>query len=651
MVARDLKYKRFGKYVLLDRISVGGMAEVFRARQTGVEGFAKTVAIKRILPTIAKDEDFIEMFIDEAKLAVHMAHANVAQVFDLGNVNGQYFIAMEYVAGADLRTVWDRARRRNRLLPIAMSTYIMQKVCEGLDYAHRKKDDVGQDIGLVHRDVSPQNVLVSFEGEVKVVDFGIAKASATVSKTQAGILKGKFGYMSPEQVRGRDLDHRSDIFACGIVLWELLVGDRLFLGETDFSTLEKVRNVDLVPPTQFNKSLSPQIERIVMKALSKDRNDRYKWAGEMAEDLQRFLFSSNQPFARTDLQRYMKQHFETEITEEYARLEKYRELKPEDIEELENVPVRAGTELTTGETHVGGMIAPGGLPTASFTQPMSYPGQQTAAETQPYPLPGAQAAELIAPVTSKGGLNGRTKLVIALLSVLALGGLGFAIFTMTGGLTPDPGGLKLDISPKDAEIYLNDQLVSTMSPFSRADITPGPYVLKVQRAGYAPVIRSLRINSGEQIQETIILEAERGEASIMVRTDPEGFDVWVNGEPTGQKTPANVTQLMPGKYKLELKREGEVVETKDVELGPRTILDVNEDLSRLPPLLVLKAGLATADVTVNGKKAGSTPLKLNHLAPGTVQVTMQRKGCKKRTEKVTLAGGARVELDWALECE
>ena len=252
--------EKFGRYILLDRINVGGMAEVFRGKSSGVEGFERLVALKRILPNIAADQDFIDMFIDEAKLAVQLQHANIAQVYDLGKHDDAYYIAMEYVSGVDLRSMWDRARNRNRLLPIAMSCHIMQKACEGLDAAHRKKDQDGNDISLVHRDVSPQNILISFEGEAKIIDFGIARAANKVSKTQAGVLKGKFGYMSPEQVRGITLDNRSDIFACGVVLYELLVGDRLFLGESDFSTLEKVRNVELVPPTRLNKNLSPHLE-------------------------------------------------------------------------------------------------------------------------------------------------------------------------------------------------------------------------------------------------------------------------------------------------------------------------------------------------------------------------------------------------------
>ena len=219
------KPAKFGKYWLLERINVGGMAEVFKAKSYGVEGFEKLIAIKRILPSIAEDEDFITMFIDEAKIAVQLNHANIAQIFDLGKIDESYFIALEFVHGKDLRTIWDRHKRRGLRLPIPMSVYVISRVLEGLDYAHRKKNAGGEELNIVHRDVSPQNVLVAYEGEVKIIDFGIAKAANKASKTQAGILKGKFGYMSPEQVRGLPLDRRADIFSAGIILYELLTGE------------------------------------------------------------------------------------------------------------------------------------------------------------------------------------------------------------------------------------------------------------------------------------------------------------------------------------------------------------------------------------------------------------------------------------------
>ncbi len=316
----------FGKYVLLERINVGGMAEVFKAKTFGVEGFERLLAVKRILPNIAEDEEFITMFIDEAKIAVQLQHANIAQIFDLGKVEDSFFIALEYVHGKDLRSIFDRMRSRGEMLPIPLACHIMMQVCEGLDYAHNKRDAQGRELHLIHRDISPQNVLIGFEGEVKLIDFGIAKAAGKASTTQAGILKGKFGYMSPEQVRGLPIDKRSDIFAVGIVLYELLTGERLFVGETDFSTLEKVRNVEIVSPSSYNKKIPQQLEKLILKSLARDPEDRYQNAIDLHDDLQSFLYSVGEFFSRKDLAAWMKKSFAVELEEENAKHEQFQQV-------------------------------------------------------------------------------------------------------------------------------------------------------------------------------------------------------------------------------------------------------------------------------------------------------------------------------------
>ncbi len=319
----------FGKYVLLERVSVGGMAEVFKAKAFGVEGFEKILAIKRILPSMAEDADFIEMFIDEAKICGQLNHANICQIYELGRVNDSHFIAMEYVWGKDVLQMQNRFRKMRQKMTPEMAAYITCRICEGLDYAHKKKDAVGKSLGIIHRDISPQNILVSYEGELKVIDFGIAKAASRSSKTQAGVLKGKFGYMSPEQVRGLPLDRRSDVFAIGTILYELLTAERLFHGDSDFETLEKVRNVDVPPVSQVNPGVPKSLEKIIMRALSKDTETRYQWASEMAEDLNSFLLGHDPAFSAQSLSQWMREQFAVEMRRERLVLDEQQKVTRE----------------------------------------------------------------------------------------------------------------------------------------------------------------------------------------------------------------------------------------------------------------------------------------------------------------------------------
>lgn len=316
----------FGKYLLLDRIAVGGMAEVYTAKSFGIEGFEKIIAIKRILPTIAEDADFIMMFIDEAKICGHLTHANVVPIYELGKIGESHYIAMEYVWGKDVLQIMNRFRRMRRHMPPVMAAWIASKMLEGLDYSHRKRDRHGRPMGIIHRDVSPQNCIVSYEGQIKMIDFGIAKAASRNTKTQAGVLKGKFGYMSPEQVRGLSIDHRSDIFAASTCLHEMLTGERLFVGESDFSTLEKVRNADVTPPSRMVAEIPSDLEKIVLKGLSREPDERWQTAGEMQEELQRFIALQRPPFGTSKLNTWMRTAFAPEIAKEKARLDSFNKV-------------------------------------------------------------------------------------------------------------------------------------------------------------------------------------------------------------------------------------------------------------------------------------------------------------------------------------
>lgn len=296
---------KFGQYVLVEKIATGGMAEVWKARMRGVEGFQKIVAIKKILPHLSDNQDFIEMFVDEAKLAAQLNHNNIIHIYDLGKIQSSYYIAMEYIDGFDLKTILRRAEERGNPMEPQLALFIASKVASALDYAHRKRDFDEREMGLVHRDVSPQNVLISQEGDIKLCDFGIAKAASKASHTQAGALKGKLQYMAPEQAWGRSIDRRSDIFALATVLFEMLTGRKLFSGDNELSILEQVREARVTAPSLYNDEVTPEIDKVVIKALQKDPANRYQTAGEMARDIDAILYSFRPTPTSADLAIFM----------------------------------------------------------------------------------------------------------------------------------------------------------------------------------------------------------------------------------------------------------------------------------------------------------------------------------------------------------
>jgi TonB family protein len=303
---------RFGKYEILERISSGGMAELFRARLSGAEGFQKIVAIKKILPHIAGDEEVLTMFADEAKLAAQLSHPNIVHIFDLGKIeSGGYFIAMEHVEGKDLRAILHLARETGLAIPIPLAVSIGSKVAAALDYAHRRLGDDEKHLHIVHRDVSPPNILVSTNGDVKLCDFGIAKAASKVSRTESGALKGKVPYMSPEQAWGKPVDQSSDIYSLGSVLFEMLTGRKLFTGDSDLSVLEKVRAGDVIAPSSLNREVPPALDAAVLRCLAREPDRRYPNASDLLKDLEALLRTYEPPPSSADLAVYVR-HLEAE---------------------------------------------------------------------------------------------------------------------------------------------------------------------------------------------------------------------------------------------------------------------------------------------------------------------------------------------------
>jgi len=290
------------RYRITERIAAGGMAEVFRGVAESLQGFRKNVAIKRVLPALTKNEKFVTMFLDEARLSLHLQHANIVQVFDIGHADDTYFIVMEFVEGVDLKAILEWRRRIGRRMTIGQTIYIIMEVCKGLAYAHDlSHPETGKSLGIVHRDVSPANVLMSKNGEIKLADFGLAKATSQLESTDPGVVKGKMSYLSPEAARGENVDHRADIFAVGILLYEMLTGKRLFYGDSDYQTVELVRNAKIPSISQQNPEVESEFEEICRKALARRVEDRFQTATDLQDALAHYLFSRGLKMIQRDI--------------------------------------------------------------------------------------------------------------------------------------------------------------------------------------------------------------------------------------------------------------------------------------------------------------------------------------------------------------
>ncbi len=368
---------RFGKYQLIEKIATGGMAEVYKAKSYGVAGFEKLLVIKKILPHLSRNPEFVRMFINEAKIAVSLNHANVVQVYDLGVVDKDYYMAMEFIHGHDLMRVIKLGRKTRRFLPIPTGVHIISEVARGLDYAHTLCDPGGRPLNVVHQDVSPHNILISYEGDVKLVDFGIARVGEVAEEEAGKMAGGKFAYMAPEQAVGQSVDSRSDIFAAGIILYELITGQRLYAGKDRKEKMRMVRNAEIPPPRAVNPEIPGRLEEILLKALAREVEDRYQRARDFQEDLQAFLYDVGMRVARADVGEFMKEIFAEEYQRESAGsvinkiVHDIGELSrgPDIIEpalEVEEAP-DASKALTSGEwgtvdLSVSGLSGSGGTP-------------------------------------------------------------------------------------------------------------------------------------------------------------------------------------------------------------------------------------------------------------------------------------------------
>jgi serine/threonine-protein kinase len=490
--------QRFGKYQILERIAAGGMAEVFKARLEGIGGFHRTFAIKRILPHLTMNSEFIDMLVDEAKVAGLLNHANIVQILDFGAVDNLYYIAMEYVHGKDLGQLLERCAAKRITLPVHHAVYIVMEILKGLEYAHSKqgmRDGRPVALNIVHRDVSPANILVSFQGEVKITDFGIAKASVKALQTQSGVIKGRFDYMSPEQASAGPVDQRSDLFSVGVVLYQLLTGKHPFRKAGEMATIEAIRRGRFDPPSAVNPDIPPMINQIVQTALQVDPHNRYASATQFREALDSFCHEVGFITSAPQLARFLKEL----LPEEPRRPEKEEELELDESSRI--VPQPAPPMVPETGNDESTLIRP--MPKASdWGEVQTVIREEPRARQAPPPaLPPPPRAEPKIKVVSRIPAYIHFVYLVVVATVLVSGlAAGAVLATWLGHADPtliqrDPV-VQVHV-PEGAQLLLNGKAMSGTTPFEASVKAGQETVLRVEQPGVAPIEAKVTLGYNE----------------------------------------------------------------------------------------------------------------------------------------------------------
>jgi serine/threonine protein kinase len=569
----------FGKYCLLERISVGGMAEVFRAKPFHSPEPQRFLALKRILPHLAEDDEFIKMFVDEARLTVQLDHPNIVRTYELGQFQSSSYILMEFISGKDVLALQKALRRNRRIMNVAQACFLGREVARGMDYVHNKRDSQGNPLNIIHRDISPQNILITYSGRVKLIDFGIAKAAVQSTKTQVGVLKGKFGYMSPQQVRGDAIDHRSDIYSIGIVLWEVLTNRRLFRGDNEYETLQLVREPDVDPPSVYNSHVPQEVDDIVMKALAVDPSRRYQLAGDLARDLDDFLERASVTYRAEQLASWMAQTFPEDLEEEREKREFFKEINtPEDVREL-----AAGEGSEPEEAEDATQLWDADVSVDEKVDVEDYASQHTVVKA------GGFDADLFAQQEDD--------------DVIALGV--DDLIEVDDGDTPAPGipreeaekvaedkteslsrsNVEHLIAARQAKQDYQEAQKAEESP-EQGDSRRRTRILQVVGALVAVLLVSALgattyyLVTREKPQKpaaTRTTPAKPGTLVINV-SPPNNLEILLDGEKKGDETPLTLTGVEPGRHDLEIRHESLDTHIQAVEIDPGQLSTVDIEL-------------------------------------------------------------------------
>ena len=528
------QFEKFGKYILLEKLAAGGMAEVYLAKSSGANGVNKFVAIKRILPQFSNNQEFIEMFHEEAKVSVNLNHSNVVSIYDFGIEKGQFFIVMEFVEGRNLRQIINELKKFNRSIKIEEAVYIVKEAAAGLDHAHRCVDQhTGRPLNITHRDMSPQNIMISFEGEAKVIDFGIAKKSEpNGEETKAGTLKGKFAYMSPEQAEAEEVDPRTDVFALGIILWELLANDRLFTGSNENAILRKVRECQTPPIRKINPLVPVELERIVTKALAKDKNVRYQTAATLQKDLNRFLNTQHPDFAPQDFSKTVVDCFKNAFAEGREKLITYSKI---------DIP-------STPEP-------------VSFAPPVeekSNSSESAKSSNQPPPMPQVK----LAPAEPKGlGQENQLK--------IDLDGIKNAQTKQQQQQAKNPAPRPAMPKPMSNETNIGTRVTqhtrmqSNSNSGDMADIVMKLVIIAAMGfGGFYGYTKFLNPKAKmAKKQQAVVNEGQMDMSAtaavkVSISSQPSGARIYIDGNDSGNSTPAVVTITANKEAKIALKKDG-----------------------------------------------------------------------------------------------
>ncbi len=528
-----IKGEPFGKYLLVGEVAMGGMAEVFLAVQQGIQGFMKVVTLKRVLPHLSSPE-IVRMFIDEARLCARFDHPNIVRTFEFGELAGRYYTVMEYLAGEDLSKVLARAYRAKEPVPFNITASIVAQVCAGLHYAHELADTSGRPMGLVHRDVNPSNIITTYNGEVKLIDFGVAKANVSAVQTLAGTIKGKIAYMSPEHVLARGVDRRSDVFSTGVVLWELLTVKPLFMRETEAATLYAIMNDPIAKPSTHRPDVPPALEAIAMRALARTPADRYETAEEMREALEAFIATQPKVDARV-LARYLEGLFGQSRADAKRAISESRSL-PKNI----SLVMRLRSEIRDD-------IA-----------------EQLAAE--------APAITVERAGTSSGARRKAPLVAVGVVAIGALGGLG-ALALRHGPATVEQAAptraavtgqtsVEITSEPAGAAVFIDGEPTGLKTPTTLSDVRAGTLAIRIEKPGYAASTQSFEVVAGKVVSKQFTLAPLPGRL-ILVGLPADG-EIYVDG---GERLLGEVITLPAGKHDLRLDQGGAPIVQQTIETG------------------------------------------------------------------------------------